>query len=342
MTRPSVLISILNWNNAEETIHCVASLAAEVHSDSFDVEVRVIDNGSTLADYLALQEGAQRICFNITRLEHNLGFTGGHNTSIAWAHAHNFDYVWLLNNDATVLPGCLSRLVRAMETESRIGAVSPVIEPRGGGDAIAAWGGMHNWATRETVWFKSEAQSRAAHVEHPDELFVAGTASMLRISALAQVGDLDDRLFAYYDDSDIGVRLARKGWRSKVIFDAAIDHGWRTIDQLPDYFFYLFYRNELIFLHTHMPAGRRRFLWAKLVNQALYNAIRLPLRGMHTQAKAALLGIWDFIIQRHGRPDLARKVPFLMHAACRLSILMHKERLKAYKKTLMAQQLSQE
>ena len=332
MAKPSVLISILNWNNAGETINCVASLLDEAKSPAADVQIRVIDNGSAQADYLALCAGAEQLGFSIARLEHNLGFTGGHNTSIEWAVEQGIDYIWMLNNDATVKPGCLPKLVAALETDKGLGAVSPVIEPEGSGHPVAAWGGMHEWSSRRTVWFASEAESLQKHQEMPGEIFVAGTAIMLRTRAMAEIGKLDDRLFAYYDDSDLGVRLARQGWRSKVVFDATIEHGWREVEQLPPYFFYLYYRNEMIFLSTHVPAEHRRWLWLKMVDQALFNAERFARKGMKVQADALLLGIWDFALARHGRPRLDRTVPLPIRLASKLSNFVNRSQLAQHDK----------
>jgi len=327
MKKPSVLISVLNWNNATDTIKCVDSLLATISQDLVSVEIRVIDNGSNQADYLKLQQSNEERKFNITRLNENVGFTGGHNIAIAQAIENKFDYVWLLNNDATVEMGCLEKLVDEMEADIALGAVSPVIAPKGGGHPHAAWGGMHKWETRQTIWFHSEREAMETHRLRPDEIFVAGTAILLRTKAMQQIGELDDRLFAYYDDSDLGVRLAKRNWRSKVVFNASVEHGWRSSEQLPNYFFYLFFRNEMIFLHTHTPPQFRRFLWLKLIDQALYNANRLSLRGLQSQSDAALLGIWDFIFSNYGRPNLSRKVPALMRLLRGASIFVYKSKL---------------
>ena len=327
MAKPAVLISILNWNNAADTINCVASLLAEAKSSCADVRIRVIDNGSARTDYEALCAGAESLGFSVARLEQNLGFTGGHNTSIAWAIEEGIDYLWLLNNDATVRSNCLDKLVAALEEDRRLGAVSPVIEPEGNGRPVAAWGGTHDWSTRQTVWFASETESLQKHQDIPTEIFVAGTAIMLRVKAMAAIGELDDRLFAYYDDSDLGVRLAKKGWRSKVVFDASIEHGWREIGQMAPYFFYLYYRNEMIFLATHVPPPYRRLLWLKMVNQALFNAERYARQGMKVQSDALMLGIWDFALGRYGRPQLDRAVPGALRLAAKVSNFLNRTQL---------------
>lgn len=328
MNAPSVLISVLNWNNAEKTIECINSLRNELSLCTAKVELCVIDNGSKKDEYSELYQNTKNSFINLIRLEENRGYTGGHNISIRRAIEVGFKYIWLLNNDATVDKGCLNTLLSEIEDDDLCGAVSPVINPESGNKSIAAWGGLHEWTTRETRWFDTEFQSIEAHTRQPNEIFVAGTAIFLRTAALKEVGELDDRLFAYYDDSDMGVRLAKAGWRSKVVFNASIKHGWRDIDNLPPYFFYLMYRNEMIFWWTHLPIKFKGFVWIKLIDQALYNAARLERRGLEVQANAALIGVWDFILKKHGKPCLERQVPTAIKFAFKISGLMYRRRLK--------------
>ncbi len=96
-----VLISILNWNGAEKTLDCVQSLQHSILPDTLKCDVRVVDNGS----------GPDQVETLRTRLPSevelvlnpvNTGFTGGQNLNIRHALAHNYDYVFLLNNDTVV------------------------------------------------------------------------------------------------------------------------------------------------------------------------------------------------------------------------------------------------
>jgi GT2 family glycosyltransferase len=259
-----------------------------------------------------LSDAPLRSMVEILRLEKNLGFTGGHNIAIEMAIKQNVDFIWLLNNDARIIPGSLVKLVSAIAKDARCAAASPVLRPLPGETPIAAWGAIHNWAARSVEWAPTEEQSKIWHTDRPEEICVAGTALLLRTTALAEIGGLDNRLFAYFDDSDLGVRLARADWRSKVVFDAEVVHPWRQLPEQPPYFFYLMFRNELIFWTTNTPASFRRLLYLKLINQALFNAIRLRRKHMLPQSNAALLGIWDYLRGRHGAPDLHRRVPLIM------------------------------
>jgi GT2 family glycosyltransferase len=312
MKKSSVLISILNWNNAEKTLECIESLTDDYDICPFDVRILVIDNGSGANDYKMLSDARLHNSVEILRLEKNLGFTGGHNIAIEMAIKQNVDFIWLLNNDAKIVSGALAKLVSAIAVDAGCAAVSPVLRPLPGESPIAAWGAIHDWAGRSVEWARTEEESRIWHTERPGEICVAGTALLLRVTAIAATGGLDDRLFAYFDDSDLGVRLARAGWRSKVVFDAEVVHPWRQLPEQPAYFFYLMFRNELIFWTTNTPASFRRLLYLKLLNQALFNAIRLRRKHMVPQSNAALLGIWDYLRGRNGAPDVHRRVPLIM------------------------------
>lgn len=328
MDKPSVLISVLNWNKAQTTLQCLSSLLA-MDRDGLRVNVLVIDNGSEQADYRALCDGISADWMRVKRIERNLGFTGGQNESLNVALDEAYDFVWMLNNDATVLPDTLVKLVAAIQADACCGAVSPVISPGDDGRPDNAWGFTQDWKTRNVAWIESEAVSRELHQRHPERISLAGTAILLRVQAIREVGLLDDRLFAYFDDNDLGARLAKGGWRSKVVFEATTTHGLPELTERPLYFFYLMYRNELFFWHTNMPQEFRKLLWLKLVNQALFNVNRLRRRGMHRQADMALLGVSDFIKGKGGPVNLARKVSAPVRLLSKAAAYLHRKQLRA-------------
>ncbi len=334
MDRKSVLVSILNWNNAARTLDCVASLERMLADGGAGVQVMVLDNASRPEEFERLRAGLQAESrdarVTLRRNDTNLGFTGGHNVAVQEAIAQGYRYIWLLNNDLVVRPGTLETLVAAMEADPRCGAASPVILPEDGQHYIAAWGARRDWRRRTVEWAASPEIARRNHEQHPDEVCVAGTAILLRVAALEQVGPLDERLFAYEDDADICTRLSQAGWRCKVAFDAEVVHDWRTLEQQPQYFFYLMARNEPIFWFTHMPRPLRRLLWLKLVNQGLFNVNRLRRKGMPKQADAALLGLYDFMRGAGGAPDLGRSAPAWLRLALALSGWWHRRRLQPF------------
>src|SRR5262249_28767466 len=116
ITRPRVLIVILNWNGAETTIEALRHACDQAYEL---VQVLVIDNGST-DDSLDRLRAVVRPPCRLLPLRTNLGFAGGMNVGIREARRCRFDYVWLLNSDAYPFPECLPTLVRFTERNQAV------------------------------------------------------------------------------------------------------------------------------------------------------------------------------------------------------------------------------
>lgn len=326
MSTPRVLISILNWNKAAITFECLSSLQKMV-SPGIKIDIFILDNGSKPDDYELLLEKIDADNVRLERSEINLGFTGGHNVALKFAITQHYDFIWLLNNDATVHSDTLSKLVEAITNDARCGAVSPVIYAEDGVGHYNAWGVTHDWKTRSNRWMPSAEASILLHNAQPEQVCLAGTAILFRVQAIREIGLLDDRLFAYFDDNDIGTRLAKAGWYSKVVFEADTTHGARTLAEQPLYYFYLMFRNEMLFWHTHTPKEYRNLLWLKLLDQGLFNINRLHHMGMHKQAESGLLGVWDFLCGRYGAPDISRRAPLAMRLLCKMLALVQNKHI---------------
>lgn len=328
MRKPRILISILNWNGATKTLKCVESLKSELALVDADVTTLVIDNGSKQEDAAQLAPAAEAGGFLLKRLPVNIGFTGGHNVSIGIAIEEGYDYIWLMNNDATVVPGALRELVALMQSDERCGAVSPVLRDADDHETIARCVNVHDWSSRTYRRIVSIPEARKIQAEQPASVWLDGTAILFRIAALKETGPLDDRLFAYYDDNDIGARMSARGWYNRCAFDASVIHENRkSVAEYPLYLSYLLQRNEMLFWHTNTPSAYRRFLWLKMVDKALFEASRLYLRGYKAHGDAALIGLYDFLRGRFGPPLYDRKVPFFLRAACKLSARLNAKKL---------------
>lgn len=327
-SRPRVLISILNWNRAQKTLHCLASMRDQRAETQADVTILVIDNGSQAEDIAQLETGMVAHEAILKRLPVNLGFTGGHNVAIEIALKDGYDFIWLLNNDAAVMPGTLEELVSVIQASPVCGAVSPVLRDIDDGTTVARCINTHDWARLKDRRILSIEEGERFQAVHPEATWVDGTAVLFRVAALRDTGPLDDNLFAYYDDNDIGVRLAAKGWRSQCAFNATVLHDVKKMyEEFPMYMVYLLQRNEMLFWKKNTPPEYRRFLTMRLLDRALYDANRLYRNGWTKQADTTLIAVSDFFHRRFGKPVYDRKVPMLMRAVCALSALYYRKKL---------------
>ena len=195
---PLVYVVVLNWNGWRDTVRCLASLRA---SDYPNLHVVVIDNGSTdgSPEHLAPLLGAA--WGELVQAHRNLGFTGGANLGLRLALERGADYAFLLNNDATVAPDCITTLVEAAEPRPEVGFVGPKI--------VWAEEPDRFWSAGMSItWHRTTIES---HRNAPDDgrfdgcrvvQGLSGCALLVRRAVLERVGLLDERYFAYYEDLD--------------------------------------------------------------------------------------------------------------------------------------------
>jgi hypothetical protein len=216
---PLVVSVVVNYNGLEDTRRCVQTLLASTYSRQ---RVVVVDNGSLSPDAAAIAaEFGDLVEVVVSRA--NLGYGGGANLGLRRALAHDAAYAWVLNNDTTVDPGCIGELANAMESNAGYGILSPHISAPVGPEAPSGvWfsGGKVLLARAETR--HSFEAARGPGLVESD--YVTGCAMFIRCGALAQTGLFWERLFLFWEDVDLSLRMRRAGWRLGVVPAAHIRH----------------------------------------------------------------------------------------------------------------------
>ena len=219
---PSVGIIILNWNGRGDTLACIESLS---RLDYPACRTAMVDNGSTDGSVAAV---ATRFP-EVTLIENgrNLGYAGGNNVGLRWAMAEGLDYALLLNNDTEVAPDLLRRLVTAAEADTNCGAVGPTIYYWASPERIWSAGGQVNWRNGSTrMMHLNEADTGQLGPSPWRADFVTGCALLIKRTALERVGLLDERFFAYYEETEWCARAGREGLSILQVPEA---HLWHKI-----------------------------------------------------------------------------------------------------------------
>ena len=120
---PKVFIIIINFNGWPDTKECLESMS-RVEYDNF--EVVLIDNGSK-DNFQFLISNFQKLKMHEIYNKENLGFAGGNNQGIKLGFANGAECVLLLNNDTTVEPDFLAKLVEETKSDESTGIVGPLI-----------------------------------------------------------------------------------------------------------------------------------------------------------------------------------------------------------------------
>jgi GT2 family glycosyltransferase len=289
---PSVVIIVLNWNGLADTLECLESLA---RLDYPTYEVVVVDNGSTDGSVEAI-----RMRFpQVTLIENgeNLGYTGGNNVGLQYALAQGADYALLLNNDTEVALDFLRRLLDAMEADPLIGMAGPTIYYHERPDIIWSAGGAIDWQRGSTRMVGLDERDEGQFGAEPRPVdFVTGCAMLVRQTVMEQVGLLDERFFAYYEETEWCVRVARAGYK---IVHVPLAQIWHKISpsaraDSPLVHYYMT-RNRLLFLKA-TGAGLGAWLYtliAEYLRTLVSWSVRPRWRCKQAQRRAMLQAIRD-------------------------------------------------
>lgn len=303
MTEPRVLIVLLNWNNPEETLGCLSSLRMMTYQN---YSVLVIDNGSTdnSAEVLAGNQDIELIA-----LPENLGFTGGCNRGLQEAARHEAAYVWLLNNDTLVAPDCLSELVRAAQANTNVGLLSPVLYHRDRPEQIQHRGSRYAIDPPKVEQAPDLDTVLVWQQEDARRCILWGTALLVPAATLEHVGYLDERFFAYAEDTDYSIRCGKAGLAKLLVPEAKVWHAWNDGTRRPHYYYYMM-RNELLlwFKHAHAKDQPRLVYWHYL--RARDQIVRLGTA--RDQVEACISGFWDGVFRRKGAYGSHRRSPTLL------------------------------
>jgi GT2 family glycosyltransferase len=307
----NVFISILNWNDAASTFNCVNAVRKSIIPSNVTITLVVLDNGSNTSDWTALQQGLVNSDVTLIRLETNTGFAAGHNVVIRSAMEQKADYIWLLNNDAIVQPDTLDGLLKTMLLFPKCGVVSPLIYAHYDENVMDFVGAVQDWSKLDSWRAGDPVAAEKMQTNHPNDFFVYGTAPFFKILAIKDSGLLDEKLFAYYEDEEICVRLSKFGWTSKMAFSVKIQHFQRrsALDERPAYYFYLMTRNALFFYIRHTPSAFSHLIRLRLFGRAMIKAAQLRERGLPDKSNACLMGIWDGLRGLGGPPRTNIKAP---------------------------------
>ena len=209
-----VVALVLNYNQAEATRRCVASL---LRGTRVPDKVIVVDNGSDEHPGLSADEWSSGV--ELLRADANSGYAGGNNLGIRAALKVGAQFIWVLNNDTIVDPRCLETLMR----EVNVGTDSEVYLTAVRDAGAESWWYRGGWvdARTGTVWHTPRHRVDADVVETE---YIAGCSLLVPSSVFKRVGGFDESLFLYCEDVDWSLRAIGNGVRALLVPNAIVDH----------------------------------------------------------------------------------------------------------------------
>ncbi len=295
-----VVIVTVNYNTEKDTLDLIESIN-KIRKDDFLIEVVVVDNGSK--DKFALPKEYEKDILLI-KSEINKGFSGGYNIGIKKALEKKADYVLIVNNDTIMDPLMVKNLLKVLESDAKIGAVTPKIYFAKGhefhkdrytkeelGRVFWYAGGYMDWKNVQSIHRGVDEVDNGQYDKTEKTDFASGCCILFKREVLDKVGLFDDKYFLYYEDADLNERIKKAGYKIYYVPPAVLVHvnassSGGAGSLLQDYFIT---RNQMLFGMKYAPLRAK----IALIRQSL----KLLQSGRPNQKKA----IKDFYLGRFNK-----------------------------------------
>ena len=294
---PLVCVVLLNWNQCEDTLLCLESLAKISYSPT---RIVVVDNGSTDDSVALIRRRYPAV--EVIALRHNAGCAGGRNLGLTYARSLSTDFILFLDNDTVVDPRFLCHLIDAAEKDPSIGILSSRIVLNSNPSICWTAGGVVNAnGTVDALHYYTPSCGVPDYTFKVD--WVPGCVLMMRREVYESIGEFDNSYFIYFEDVDWCIRASKRGYRIVVVPRSVVYHKVSQSsggDYSPTKLYY-WSRNRLYFMH-HQTRGLQR-LWTtvSLISEDITDGFGdIVLMKKPGHAKARWIGTLHFLLRRRG------------------------------------------
>jgi len=289
-----VSIVVVTHDGAAHVRDCFGSLTSQSHRN---IEIIAVDSGSTDRTPDLIRKEYPGV--HLVSLAKNIHFARAVNAGIEQASGR---HIFILNQDVEVERVCVARLAARFGAESgrggKIGAVVPMMKffgLRGFINGIGNHIRRRGWGSDNFIGFVDIGQFRDLE-DVPSACF---GAVMLDREAIADVGLLDEKYTAFYEDVDWSFRCWMRGWRivpesrAVVFHKFGASYPWKGKLRLV-------VRNRLR-LVLKLFRGRKRWgFLARYVGEDIRNFLSLFGRGKWGQARGYIAAYASLFRQMPG------------------------------------------
>ena len=199
---PTVSVVVPVWNGRRWLPGLLASLRAQTWAPD---EIVAVDNGSSDGSREWLAEHAPEI--RVLALGRNTGFATAANRGLELARG---EAVALVNTDVELDPAWLERAAARL-TGDVAAVATKMVDLADPGVLYDAGDVLRRDGVCEQ---RGRFRRDQGLFDEPGEVFAAcAGAALYRRDAVLEAGGFDERLFAYLEDVDLGLRLRLAGWR---------------------------------------------------------------------------------------------------------------------------------
>lgn len=257
MENPFISIITINYNSLDVTMQLLASLE---HSTYKNFEVIVVDNNSRIKPAEQIHKNYPGV--KVIESDTNLGFAGGNNLGL---HAATGDYIFYVNNDTELVPGCMEMLINTALKLPDLGAISPKFHYYHTDKLIeyAGYSQINRFTARNKA-VGGHLIDDGSYTGLIETNYAHGGGMLVPRKVIDEVGPMSDVFFLYYEEMDWCERIRNAGYKIYCQRDTLIYHKESaSVGRLNPLKTYYLNRSRILFM-------RRNYRGLKLIPFALF------------------------------------------------------------------------
>jgi GT2 family glycosyltransferase len=205
MIKNKISIIIVTWNGLRHLQKCLPSIVASTYQN---FEIVLVDNASSDGSIEFVEKKYPNV--KIVRNQTNLGFAEANN--IGFENSDG-EYVFLLNNDTTIEPDCLEKLMTKIKENETIGGIQPKILRMDEPEKLDCVG---DFPTISGIFehYGLGGDKNDPRFNKTMEIFaMKGAAMFVPRKIIEKVGLFDSDFFAYFEETDFCHRIWLAGYK---------------------------------------------------------------------------------------------------------------------------------
>lgn len=240
---PAVSIVIVTYNGRPYLANCLASLLAQAGHDG---EVVVVDNQSTDGGPQFVRERFPAV--RLIENQDNRGFAAACNQGANLAAGRILVF---LNQDTVVFPGWLAELLAPLVLHEDVGLTTSRLRLMSDPDRLHLCGQDVHFTG--LVFGRGFGQPAASQQQPIDVDAVSGASFAIRRELWERLGGFEERLFMYYEETDLSWRVRWAGYRCRYAPDSVALHDYRSSAPSEGRLYYSFRNRALLLLRNWQP-----------------------------------------------------------------------------------------
>ncbi|MFV0635180.1 glycosyltransferase [Mitsuokella sp. WILCCON 0060] len=291
MLKWKIACIVLNYKDSKTTADYI-NFAKKIAVYDYII---VVDNCSPDDSYerlLKFQEKNVIVC----KTSHNGGYGAGNNYGIKLAKKLGCAIAFVSNPDVAYTKACIQHMIEFLKQNDDYAAVAPV-----------QYNGYSKQRLDNTAWslptyngyvigslyiLRHFLPSKRYNLSYNQQVdCVTGAFLAVKIDEFLAAGAYDEKIFLYCEESTLGYRLKKKGYKTYLLVDEKYDHYESTSikKSVPSIVnrVQMIYKSRLIYLQDYLKVNKFQLIFAKLCFSVsvFEERLKIPIRVLMSKVK---------------------------------------------------------